>query len=129
MPLELRALAEQAAKSAGRSLNAELVARIEASFIAVSSQESLLPAKRAKELALMARAKIPSEVRRRAIEAINRAVQLGHSETAANLGDLYLDSGMSDDELDKLFEGVVEELTDAGYKVKFDDVTALWIEF
>ncbi|MDF5794700.1 Arc family DNA-binding protein [Pseudomonas aeruginosa] len=55
MPQDLRQQAEQAAKAAGRSLNAELVTRIESSFLNSSTQEVLMPAKRAKELALMAR--------------------------------------------------------------------------
>ncbi|WP_151892206.1 Arc family DNA-binding protein, partial [Pseudomonas aeruginosa] len=52
MPFELRLQAEQAAKAAGRSLNAELVTRIESSFLNSSDQEILIPANRAKELAL-----------------------------------------------------------------------------
>lgn len=129
MPAELRTQAEQAAKAAGRSLNAELVARVEASFLTTSTSEALIPAKRARELALMARAGIPDEIRRRAIDAIARAVRLGHSEAIASLSDLNLDVGIPDSELDSLFENVVNELKAAGYKVKFDDITALWIEF
>lgn len=129
MPAELRAQAEQAAKAAGRSLNAELVARMEASFLSTSTSENLIPAKRARELALMARASIPDEIRRRVIDAISRAVRFGHSEAYASLADLHLDSGIPDDELDGLLVGVVRELEGAGYKVKSDDVSVLLIEF
>ncbi|HHN4148709.1 TPA: Arc family DNA-binding protein [Pseudomonas aeruginosa] len=129
MPLSLRRQAEQAAKAAGRSLNAELVARLEASFLSESPSEELLPAKRARELALMARNGIPDEVRRRTIEAIARAVKLGRSEAMANLNDLHLDSGIPDSELDELLKGVMTEFKDAGYKINWDDITALWIEF
>ncbi|EMJ8372956.1 Arc family DNA-binding protein [Pseudomonas aeruginosa] len=129
MPLPLRRQAEQAAKAAGRSLNAELVARLEASFLSESPSEELLPAKRARELALMARNGIPDEVRRRTIEAITRAVKLGRSEAMANLNDLHLDSGIPDSELDELLKGVMTEFKDAGYKINWDDITALWIEF
>lgn len=129
MPVDLRVKAEQAAKASGRSLNAELVARIETSFLAESPPVNLLPATRARELALMARAGIPNEIRRRAIEAIARAVRLGHSEAIASLDDLHLDAGIPDGELDELFADVVSELEKAGYKVKCDDIAALWIQF
>ncbi|MGU3880109.1 Arc family DNA-binding protein [Pseudomonas aeruginosa] len=129
MPLPLRSQAEQAAKASGRSLNAELVARLESSFLTESSSEDLIPASRARELALMARSGVPGEIRRRAVEAIAKAVRLGHSEASASLEDLHLDTGIPDAELDELVKDVLVELRDAGYKVKWDDVTALWIEF
>lgn len=126
MPPELRLQAEQAA---GRSINAELVARIESSFLNSSTQETLIPAKRAKELALMARTVIPSEIRKRVIMAIQRAVSLGHTEAYANLTDLSLEVGISDEDLDNLINPIIEELKIAGYKAKLDDITTLAIEF
>lgn len=129
MPQELRIQAEQAAKAAGRSLNAELVARIESSFLNSSLQETLIPAKRAKELALMARAGIPGEIRKRAIAAIQRSVSLGHNEAYANLTDLSLEVGIPDQELDNLIQPIIDELRKAGYRAKLDDITTLAIEF
>lgn len=129
MPLQLRAQAEQAAKASGRSLNAELVARLESSFLTDNSAGDLLPAARARELALMARSGIPDEIRRRVIEAVSRAVRLGHSEAVAILDDLCLESGIPDKELESLVRNLVSELDEAGYKVKWDDITTLWIEF
>ncbi|WP_296275362.1 Arc family DNA-binding protein [Pseudomonas sp. UBA7530] len=129
MPQELRAQAEQAAKSSGRSLNAELVARIQSSFVADSSSIGLLPAKRAKELALMARAAIPEQIKKRAIEAISRAIKMGHSEALVGLEDFQLDVGMSDEEFENLISKATGELKDAGYKVEVEDVTALSITF
>ncbi len=129
MPQALRLQAEQAAKAAGRSINAELVARIESSFLNSSPQETLISAKRAKELALMARTTIPSEIRKRVILAIQRAVSLGHTEAYANLTDLSLEVGISDEDLDNLINPVIEELKKAGYSAKLDDITTLAIEF
>lgn len=129
MPADLRARADHAAKIAGRSLNAELVGRIEASFLSEPALTTLMPAKRAKELASMARARMPEEIRKRAIEAIGRAVSLGHSEAIASLSDLELDIGIQDKELDNILGPVVRELEEAGYKVNHDDVTTLFIEF
>jgi len=77
----------------------------------------------------MARSELPGEVRRRAIESIARAIKLGHNEASVALSDLHLDFGITDEELEALFKGVFEELTQAGYRVKWDDITSLWIEF
>ncbi len=77
----------------------------------------------------MARSGIPDEIRRRVIEAVSRAVRLGHSEAVAILDDLHLESGIPDKELESLVSNLVSELDEAGYKVKWDDITALWIEF
>lgn len=129
MPQSLRGQAELAARAAGRSLNAELVARLEASFLGESAVETLMPAARAKELALMSRDAIPGEVRRRAIESISRAVKLGHCEAVVSLNDLHLGFGIPDKDLDALFADVLSELEQAGYKVKFDDISSLWIQF
>jgi hypothetical protein len=129
MPAELRAQAEQAAKSSGRSLNAELVARIQTSLITESSAETLIPAARARELALMARAGISDEIRKRVIEAVGRAIRLGHSSAAISLGDLQMDVGIPDEELENLVGQISGELSEAGYKVDWDDITALCIEF
>lgn len=77
----------------------------------------------------MARSELPREVRRRTIESIARAVRLGHRETVVDLTDLHLDFGISDEELERLFKDVLDELKQAGYKVKWDDITSLWIDF
>jgi hypothetical protein len=128
MSAELRAQAEQAAKAAGRSLNAELVARIEASFLGESTSH-LLPASRAKELALMARESIPNEIRNRVIRAIAQAIKLGHSEAFASLEDLELEAGIPEEELETLLNDVARELIKAGYEVNHDDINSLWIKF
>lgn len=129
MPSDLRAQAEDAAKASGRSLNAELVARLEASFLALSATEKLIPAKRARELASMARVRIPEEVRNRALVAINRAVALGHSSTSVDLKDLRLDDGLSEEELDCIVSDINCELINAGYQVEWDGGAWIWIRF
>lgn len=129
MPLSLREQAELAARASGRSLNSELVTRLEASFLSGDASGNLIPATRAKELALMARSGLPMEVRRRAIEAIARAVRLGHREVVVDLADLHLDLGISDAELNDLFNAMLDELKHAGYNVKWGGISSLWIDF
>ena len=129
MPPQLRAQAEQAARASGRSLNAELVARLESTFLREPENRSLISAARAKELALMARNGIPDEVRRRALESIAQAVSLGRDSASVDISDLHLDVGIPDAELDKIFDSLFEELRCAGYTVKLGDITSIWIEF
>jgi hypothetical protein len=129
MPEELKAQAENAAKASGRSLNSELVARIESSFLADSSADRLIPAAKAKELALMARSGIPDEIRRRAISAIGRAVRLGHSDTYIEISDLQLGVGMPEEEIDNILNLVRTELESAGYVVDCNDIEAIRVQF
>lgn len=129
MPAELRAQAEQSAKCAGRSLNAELVARLEASYLGTNTSEQIIPASKAKELSLMARNRLPEQILRRAIDAVALAIKRGHSSALANLADIELDVGIPDDELDTIIKQVTHELTNAGYTVNWDDITTLCIDF
>lgn len=129
MPVQLRAQVEQAAKTSGRSLNAELVARIEASFLGESATGRLMPAARARELALMARAGLPDEIRRRSIEAIARAVRLGHDRATVDVGDLGLNVGLPESDLSRLMGYLLQELSEAGYKASWDGKAPIGIEF
>lgn len=130
MPLELRARAESAANASGRSLNAELVARLETSFISIAPPEKLIPASKARELATLSRAGIPEEIRRRTLTGINRAISLGHSSASIDLKDLRLDAGGLDEkELDGVFKNLIEELVSEGYQVELDGGSWLWVKF
>lgn len=129
MPIELRAQVELAAKNSGRSVNAELIARIEASFLGEFATEKLMPAARARELALMARAGLPDEIRRRAIEAISHAVRLGHDGAKVDVEDLGLNFGLPEAHLSLLMSSVLQELSEAGYKASWEDAASIGIEF
>lgn len=129
MPASLRDQADQAARAAGRSLNAELVARLEASFLSSAAPEKLLTAARARELASLARSGLPDEIRKRVLKSINRAVELGHSYVSVDLGDLRLDEGLDGSELEEISRSVGKELIDAGYRVEWDGGSSVWIDF
>ncbi|WP_256589516.1 hypothetical protein [Pseudomonas sp. GV071] len=88
-----------------------------------------MSAERARELALLARSGLPDEIRKRTIEAIAKAVKVGHSEAYVDLNDLHLDSGIPDSDLEELQSGVISTLEHAGYKVRWDDITTILIEF
>jgi hypothetical protein len=130
MPLDLRARAEAAANASGRSLNAELVARLEANFISIAPPERLIPAAKARELASLSRSGIPEEVRRRTLSGINKAISLGHSSASIDIKDLQLNAGGLDEkELEEIFKGLIKELVSAGYEVELDGGAWLWVKF
>lgn len=128
MPQALRDQAEQAAKSASRSLNAELVARLEASFLSTAEPAALMTAERARELAAIAREGIPEEIRKRTLKAINRGVELGQSAVMVDFKDLKLD-GMAESIFKSLTHDINRELTQAGYDIEWDGGESLWINF
>lgn len=128
MPQGLRDQAEQAAKNAGRSLNAELVARLEASFLSFAEPKELMTAERARELAAIAREGIPEEIRKRTVKAINRAAELGHSSALVVFEDLKL-SGMAETIIEELTRDISAELENAGYQAEWDGCDSLWINF
>ncbi|MDH0289765.1 Arc family DNA-binding protein [Pseudomonas sp. GD04087] len=129
MPIELRSQVDQAALASGRSLNAELVARLEASFLTATPGDSLVSAARARELMALAREGLPTIIRNRAIRAINRAVSLGHSVASVSLHDLSLAEGLSEIERSELALPLTQELEAEGYEVAWDGASAILIRF
>lgn len=129
MPIELRSQVDQAALASGRSLNAELVARLEASFLTTTPGDSLVSAARARELMALAREGLPTIIRNRAISAINRAVSLGHSVASVSLHDLSLAEGLTEKERSELALPLTQELEAEGYEVAWDGVSAILIRF
>jgi hypothetical protein len=129
MPIELRLQLDQAALASGRSLNAELVTRLEASFLTSTPGDTLVPAARARELMALAHEALPTIIRNRAITAINRAVSLGHSVASVSLHDLSLAEGLSEDERSELTLPLTQELEAEGYEVAWDGASAILIRF
>lgn len=129
MPASLKAELERAAKESGRSLTAEVVARLNLSMLTEDdSGESLIPAKQAQEMSAIARQSIPATMKKRILQAINQAVAMGHGSAKADFTDLQLDS-IPQADMDQLFEAFSEMLSDAGYRYEWDGPENLWIDF
>lgn len=88
-----------------------------------------MPAVKARELAAIARAAIPEEIRRRCLQAVNKAVQLGHSSANVDLTDMRLDGNITDCEVEKITNAITAELNEAGYFVEWDGSAFIWIKF
>lgn len=128
MPAELREKVEASAKEAKRSLNAEIVARLEDSLAEVSPSQTLLPAAKAKELAAASRQKISSVIKNRVAENVSRAIRFGHASTEIEVRDLELDF-LSDKAFDELSASISSYLNDAGYVAEWDGPLYLSVSF
>ncbi|MBI6605163.1 MULTISPECIES: TraY domain-containing protein [Pseudomonas] len=129
MPASLKAELERAAKESGRSLTAEVVARLNLTMLTEDdSGESLIPAKQAQQMSAIARQSIPSTMKKRIFQAINQAVAMGHGSAKADFADLQLES-IPQADMDKLFEAFSKMLSDAGYRYEWDGPENLWIDF
>lgn len=115
----LKAALEESAKDAKRSLNAEIVARLEASIFKEAASRSIVPASKAKELAAAARLDIAAELRDQVVEGLNNAISKGASHTYIEWVDLDL-MQMSKVEFEDVTEPLASELRKAGYSVKYD---------
>ncbi|XEG74004.1 Arc family DNA-binding protein [Pseudomonas sp. abacavir_1] len=128
IPAELKAKLESAAEQNKRSTTAELVARLDASFIGEAPSEDLLPASRAKEISAIARQSIPGIVKKRILEGINQAVAMGHATANIDFHDLELEQ-LPGADIDDLISVFSEWLKNAGYEIEWDGSESLWIRF
>lgn len=128
IPSELKDELEAQATEAGRTLTAEIVNRLELSLMNQSQSPSLIDAKRAKELAEIARRRLPKTILERAIADIGKAISLGHESAYVHLSDLELEY-LGDARYQEVTDIVISELERAGYTASFIDVESLDIQF
>ncbi len=128
MPADLRESIEEAAREAKRSLNAEIVARLEMSILKESAGAELMPANKAREISAISRLSIPSTMKARILEALARAVSMGHTTASVAFADLGLD-GIPERDASELYDAFSEMLYTAGYRYEWDAPDSLWIMF
>lgn len=129
MPAELKSELERAAKESGRSLTAEVVARLDLSLLADGkSPEALFTADEAKTYASVARKSIPAIVRERIRVSINQSIIRGLNTAEVQLSDLGLES-LPSEELAKIQFELSHELNEAGYKFEWDGGDSIWITY
>lgn len=128
IPEALRDKVMAAAKDNGRSATAEILARLDLSFIGDSSNEELLPASKASEMSSIARQSIPATIRKRILEGINRAVSMGHATADISFRDLELES-LPGRNINLLIDEFSSWLKEAGYEIEWDGPESVWIQF
>lgn len=128
IPEALRDRVMAASKENGRSATAEILARLELSFISDAPTDELIPASKAKEMSTIARQSIPATVKKRILDGINRAVSMGHATADIQLGDLELES-LPEQDLTILMDGFSSWLESAGYIIEWDGPDSVWVRF
>ncbi|MBD1590179.1 Arc family DNA-binding protein [Pseudomonas typographi] len=128
MPPELREKIEESAKLAKRSLNAEIVARLEESQFRTGKPTELPQASKAREMAAVSRRKMAAAIRSEILSALQYAISQGLSEAPVNLGGFSLDE-LNEHEFEDVFLEIYPELTAAGYGYEWDKRHTLHIDF
>ncbi|MFV1944148.1 Arc family DNA-binding protein [Pseudomonas luteola] len=127
LPRELHNRVHEAAKNSGRSMNAEIVSRLQESFAEPLPNSVLIPASKAKVIAANARKKLSVVLRSEILSDLNGAISSGLNSVEVDLSHTGI-SDMNEDELTDVFSDIQKELAEAGYASELVD-TVLVISF
>lgn len=116
LPVELKEKIDDAAKSNNRSMNAEIVQRLDASFLNEMQEDEVVSAQEALRLANNAKDELSNIIFKRTFAEINKKARMGHKEFCIILSDLELDLLTTDDFYYSLAK-TLERLKDLGYVV------------
>ncbi|AOM40158.1 Arc family DNA-binding protein [Xenorhabdus hominickii] len=116
LPIELKEKIEETAKANSRSMNAEIVQRLDVSFLNELPTEKLIPAKDAVQIANKAKEELSGIILKRTFNEINKKIRIGHTQFSISLEDLQLDA-LDDDEFDSVLKLTFDSLKDLGYEV------------
>lgn len=128
IPEALRDQVMAAAKDNGRSATAEILARLELSFLGDAPAEELMSAAKAKQMAFIARQSLPATMKKRILEGVSQAVAMGHATASINFQDMELDA-LPQDDVSQILDLFTEWLEKAGYAVEWDGPDSLWVKF
>lgn len=128
MQPELKAKIESAAKANHRSLNAEIVARLEDSIARQVEPAVLLPASAAREIAASVRRDIAVEARALVLRELAEGISNGLSHITVYLSKFDVLAEESE-AADELTDAIAQELEEAGYSVLWDGPNTLTISF
>lgn len=120
LPRELHNCVHEAAKKSGRSMNAEIVSRLQESFSEPLPKSVLIPAAQAKEIAANARKKLSTILRAEILSELNSSISSGLNGAQVELSHTGI-SDMNEEELEDIFRDIQKELSDAGYNSELID--------
>lgn len=119
LPIELKEKIEVAAKENGRSMNAEIVQRLEGSFVAEIPADKQISAKEAVAIIQKAKEEVSRIIFKRTFAEISKKIRLGHSSFSVDLDDLDLE-GLNEDDYLSVFQPTFNRLKELGYHVPMD---------
>ncbi|MTC55221.1 MULTISPECIES: Arc family DNA-binding protein [Providencia] len=116
LPIELKEKIEVAAKENTRSMNAEIVQRLEMSFLNEVNTDDLIPAKDVVQIAKKAREELSGVILKRTFAEINKKARIGHTEFCISLSDLELEI-LDEEDFFAILSPTFEQLNKLGYEV------------
>ncbi|WP_428945303.1 Arc family DNA-binding protein [Pantoea sp. FN060301] len=116
LPIELKEKVEVAAKVNGRSLNAEIVHRLDVSFLNEAPTDELISAKDAIQIIKKAKHELALTVFNRTFAEINKKIRVGHTSFHVDLTDLNLE-GLNESDFFTVCKPTFEKLRELGYEV------------
>ncbi|ELO0856425.1 Arc family DNA-binding protein [Citrobacter amalonaticus] len=116
LPIELKEKIEDSAKANNRSMNAEIVQRLDGSFLAEVPEDEVISAEEAIQIVSRARDELSAIIFKRTFSEINKKVRIGHTTFHIHLSDLELD-GLSDDDFETVFQKTFIRLRELGYEI------------
>lgn len=116
MTPSLREAVERAAYESKRSVNAEIVSRLELSLIADQRLSEFLSAERIREISAIEEKNLPKRLRDHFQAEILSAAKTGAG--GLTVSGEYLGLIEGDDTHDEIMSGIVTELCEAGYKAE-----------
>jgi len=119
MPKDLHERLASLAEETSKSMNAEIIGRLEASVFSSELPEVLIPAAKARQIAAAARQRLSAVIESRTISAINRAIANGKTMAVVEFNDLQLDA-MGDAEVNEVYGNLFDKLDAAGYYAESD---------
>ncbi len=116
LPIELKEKIELSAKENNRSMNAEIVQRLERSYLADLPEDEVLSAQDVIKIAANAKDELSNIIFRRTFTEINKKARMGHKGFCISLGDLELEE-LTEDDFYYVFKRTFERLNELGFKV------------
>ncbi|AJJ05089.1 Arc family DNA-binding protein [Yersinia pseudotuberculosis] len=116
LPIELKEKIEDAAKVNSRSMNAEIVQRLDVSFLNEIPTDELISAKDAINIVNKAKDELSNIILKRTFAEINEKIRIGHTGFCIDLSDLELE-GLSEDDFVSVFQLTFDRLKELGYVV------------
>lgn len=127
MPADLREQLETSSQKAKRSLNAEIVSRLELSLIADQQLTGFLSAERARKIAELAGENLPKKLREAIQAEILSAATSGVSGLSMSTDGLGLDPEIEAHH--EIMDEIVRELHEAGYNASYSRFFEIDISF
>ncbi|AYL70505.1 Arc family DNA-binding protein [Citrobacter freundii] len=116
LPIELKEKIEETAKANNRSMNAEIVRRLESSFLKEIPDDEIISAQAALQIVIKAKEELSRTIYKRTFAHINKKVRIGHTTFHIDLTDLDLE-GLSDVDFESIFQPTFVKLKELGYTI------------